>query len=168
VHIAAEIFSKYGDFIRGVIRYKVGDENCVDDLFQCFFLSLVYRPPSGNVKNIKGYLYRAIMNDIIDNRRQIERYHGLMRGYAEYINYFESGDSPENTLIDTEEMNKMLKCIETQLQRNEAKAVILRYKSEYKIKEIAAAMGINNIAAWRYVSNGVRKIKRLLRKDQLQ
>lgn len=164
MHLAAEIFSKYGDFIRGVIRYKVGDEDCIDDLFQNFFLSLVYRPPSGNVTNIKGYLYRAIINDIIDNRRQIERYQSLIRGHAEHLDYFKSEDSPENILIETEEMNKMLKCIETQLQHNEAKAIILRYKNNYKIKEIAAAMGINNIAAWRYVSNGMRKIRRLLRK----
>ncbi len=108
------------------------------------------------------------MNDIIDNRRQIERYHSLMRGYAEHLNYFKSGDSPENALIETEEINKMFKCIETQLQYNEAKAVILRYKNNYKIKKIAAAMGINNIAAWRYVSNGVRKIRQFLRKEQLQ
>jgi RNA polymerase sigma factor (sigma-70 family) len=168
VHIAAEIFSKYGDFIRGIIRYKVGNEGCVDDLFQSFFLSLVYRPPSRNVKNIKGYLYRAIMNDIIDNKRQIERYQSLMHGYAEHLNYFKSGDSPEDALIETEEMNKMFKCIETQLQHNEARAVILRYRNNYKIKKIAVAMGVNNITAWRYVSNGVRKIRRLLRKDQLQ
>jgi DNA-directed RNA polymerase specialized sigma24 family protein len=91
-----------------------------------------------------------------------------MHGYAEHLNYFKSGDSPEDALIETEEMNKMFKCIETQLRHNEAKAVILRYRSNYKIQEIATAMGINNIAAWRYVSNGVRKIRRLLRKDQLQ
>ncbi len=166
MRIAAEIFNKYEDFIRGIIRYKVGDDYA-DDLFQSFFLSLVYRPPSGDVKNIKGYLYRAIMNDIVDNRRRMERYQNQMHRYAEHLNYFKAGDNPENTLIEAEEMNKMLKCIEAQLQHDEAKAVILRYRNDYKIKKIATAMGISNIAAWRYVSNGVRKIKRLLRREQL-
>jgi RNA polymerase sigma factor (sigma-70 family) len=168
VHIAAEIFTRYGDFIRGIIRYKAGSENRVDDLFQNFFLSLIYRPPSPNVKNIKSYLYRAIINDVIDNRRQIERYQSQMRKYAEHLNYFTSGDSPEDALIKVEEVNKMFECIERRLQRNEAKAVILRYRNNYKIKEVAAAMGVNNIAAWRYISKGLRKIRRLLRKDQLQ
>lgn len=168
MNIAAEIFTRYGDFIRGVIRCKVGDESYVDDLFQNFFLSLVYRPPSRNIKNIKGYLYRAIINDIIDNKRQIERYQSQMHKYAECLDYSAIEDNSENVLIKTEEMNKMFRCIETHLQHNEAKAVILRYRNNYKIKKIAAAMGINNIAAWRYISNGVRKIRRLLRKDQLQ
>ena len=108
------------------------------------------------------------MNDIIDNRRRIERYQNLMHGYAEHFNCFELEDSPEKGLIEAEEMNKMLECIEKRLKHNEAKAVILRYKNNYKIKEIAAVMGINNIAAWRYISNGMQKIKWLLRKGQLQ
>jgi RNA polymerase sigma factor (sigma-70 family) len=168
VHLAAEIFSKYGDFIRGVIRSKTGDKSQVDDLFQNFFLSLVYKPPSGNISNIKGYLYKAIINDIIDNRRRIERYHNRMQGYAQYLQSTVIEDGTENILIETEEMNKMFKCIETQLPQCEAKAVILRYKKNYKIKEIAKALDINNIAAWRYISAGVRKIRRFLGNDQLQ
>jgi RNA polymerase sigma factor (sigma-70 family) len=168
VHLAAEIFSKYGDFIRGVIRYKAGDEGNVDDLFQNFFISLVYRPPCENVKNIKGYLYRAIINDIIDSRRRVERYQNRMHNYAEYINCSAAEDEPEKVLIETEEMNKMFRCIETQLQHYEAKAVILRYKKNYKIKEVAKSLDINNIAAWRYISTGVRKIRRFLGEDLLQ
>jgi RNA polymerase sigma factor (sigma-70 family) len=168
VHLAAGIFSEYGDFIRGVIRYKAGDESNVDDLFQNFFLSLVYRPPSEDIKNIKGYLYRAIINDIIDNRRRVERYQNQMHNYAEYINYSAAEDKPEKDLIETEEMNKMFRCIETQLHRYEAKAVILRYKKNYKIKEIAKSLNINNIAAWRYISAGVRKIRRFLGEDLLR
>jgi RNA polymerase sigma factor (sigma-70 family) len=128
----------------------------------------VYRPPSENVKNIKGYLYRAIINDIIDSRRRAERYQNQIHNYAEYISYSAAEDNPEKVLIKMEEMNKMFRCIETQLQRYEAKAVILRYKKNYKIKEIAKALDINNIAAWRYISTGVRKIRRFLGNDQLR
>jgi len=168
VHLAAEIFSEHGDFIRGVIRCKAGKENCVDDLFQSFFLSLVYKPPSENVSNIKGYLYRAIINDIIDNRRRIERYHNQMQGYARYLQNTIIENNPGNILIDKEEMDKMFKCIETQLQHSEARAMILRYKNNYKIKDVAAAMGVNNTVAWRYISKGVQKIGQLLKKDQLK
>lgn len=163
MHIVAEIFSRYGDFIRGVIRYKVGNKNRADDLFQSFFLSLVFRPPSPNVKNIKSYLYKAIINDIIDNTRRVEKYQSHVRRYAENLQYSE--DSPENALIEAEEMNKMFKCIEKQLQHSEAQAITLRYRNSRKIKEVATAMGVNNIAAWRYISKGLRKIRRLLRKD---
>jgi RNA polymerase sigma factor (sigma-70 family) len=168
VHIAAEIFTKYGDFIYGIIRCKAGDKGEVDDLFQNFFLSLVSRPPAPNVKNIKGYLYKAILNDIIDNRRRIERYQNRVHRYAEFLDYSAIEDSQENVLVEAEEMAKMFKCIEKQLEHSEVRAVILRYRNNYKIREIAATMGVNSIAAWRYISKGVRKIRRLLRKRHLQ
>ncbi len=168
MHLAVKIFSEYGDFIRGVIRCKAGDENCVDDLFQNFFLSLVYKPPSGNVSNIKGYLYKAIINDIIDNRRTIERYRNQMQRYTQYLQGSIIENNPEYILLEKEEMNKMFKCIETQLQHSEVRAVILRYKNNYKIKDVAAAMGVNNTVAWRYISKGVRKIRQLFEKDQLK
>jgi RNA polymerase sigma factor (sigma-70 family) len=168
VNIAAEIFTRYGDFIRGVIRCKVGDDSCVDDLFQNFFLSLVYRPPSPNVKNIKGYLYRAIINDIIDNTRRIERYQSQVHRYAEHLKYSTVGDGPENVLIEAEEIAKMFECIEKQLEHSEAQAVILRYKNNYKIQKIATTMGINNITAWRYISRGLNKIRGFLGKKDLQ
>lgn len=165
VHLAAEIFAKYGELIREFIRFKVVDENSVDDLYQNFFLSLVSRPPPGDVKNFKSYLYRAIMNDIIDFRRCNGRYQNLMHRYVEYCAKFE--DCPEDKLIENEETNKILESIEKRLKKDEAEAVILRYRRNYKIKEIATTMGINNIAAWRYISKGVQKIKWFLRKGQL-
>lgn len=167
VNIATEIFARYGDFIRGVIRCKTRDRSSVDDLFQNFFLSLVYRPPAPNARNIKSYLYRAILNDIIDNRRRVERYQNHIRGYAGFINDSAIEDSPENALIETEEMAKMFKCIEKQLERSEAQAIILRYRNNRKIKEIAATMGINNIKAWRHVSRGLNKIRGFLEEKHL-
>ena len=133
MNIAAEIFTKYGDFIRGVIQCKVADKGEVDDLFQNFFLSLVSRPPAPNVKNIKGYLYKAILNDIIDNSRRIERYQNRVHRYAEFLSYSTIEDNSENVLIEAEEMAKMFECIEKQLEHSEARAVILRYKNNYKI-----------------------------------
>jgi len=60
---AGEIFSLHGDFIRSVIRYRVKDETLVDDVFQDFFLSLAANPLPPDVRNVKNYLYRAIINN---------------------------------------------------------------------------------------------------------
>ena len=163
VNVAAEIFAEHWDFIYAIIQAKVRDKEQTDDLFQNFFLSLAARPPSPNIRNVKGYLYRAIINDVIDNTRQMERYQRQVYRYAEHLGYSSSKDSPENTLIEAEEMSKMLDCIEKRLHRSEAKAVILRYKNNYKIKKVAAAMGVNNTLAWRYISKGVIKIRHFLR-----
>ena len=84
---ASEIFAEYGNFIRTVINYHVKNEHQADDLFQDFFLSLVYRPIPDSVDNIKSYLYRAICNDIVDNQRQLERYNAQIKKYQERCNF---------------------------------------------------------------------------------
>lgn len=168
VDIAAKIFGEYGDFIYTVIRYKVRDEAQADDLFQDFFLSLVSRPLPPDIQNIKGYLHRAIINDIADSVRRVERYQTRLRRYAERLKYFRTEDSPENALIEAEEIDKMFKLIERRLQRNEAQAIFLRYRNNYKIKEVAKKMGINDNAAWRYIYKGLRKIRQFLRIRHLQ
>lgn len=163
VNIAAKVFEEYGNFIRAVIRCKVRSKAQADDLFQAFFLSLVSRPPSPDIQNIKGYLYRAIINDIADSARRVEKYQARIRRYAECLKYFRTEDSPENALIEAEEMDKIFKLIERRLQRNEAQAIILRYRDHYKIKEVAVKMGISDNAACRYIYKGLRKIRSFLR-----
>lgn len=163
VNIAAKTFVQYGDFIHSIIRCKVRDETQADDLFQDFFLSLVSRPPPPNIQNMKGYLYRAIINDIADSARRVERYQTRLRRYAERLKYFRTEDIPENALIEAEEMGKMFKLIERRLPHIEARAIILRYRNHYNIKEVAKKMGINDNAAWRYIYKGLRKIRQFLR-----
>ena len=70
VNSATKIFDEYGDFIYSVIRYKVKDEASAEDLYQDFFLSLVSSPIRKEVKDMKSYLYRAIINKIFDTKRQ--------------------------------------------------------------------------------------------------
>jgi RNA polymerase sigma factor (sigma-70 family) len=167
VNIAADIFTENWHFIYSVIRSRVSDRNRADDIFQNFFLSLAAVPPSGDIKNIKSYLYRAIMNDIIDDSRRIQRYYSCLNKYAEEFERSDAEGAPENKFIETEEMKKMFECIEKQLQRREAQAIVLRYGKNYKIKDIAAEMGVNKIAAWRYIEKGVRGIKRFLDRGEL-
>ena len=160
VNIAAKVFGEYGDFIYAVIRCKVRNKAQADDLFQDFFLSLVFKPPPPNIQNIKGYLYRAVTNDILDAARRVEKYQTRIDRYAECLKYTATEDSPENVLIETEETNKMFKLIERHLKRTEAQAIILRYRNHYKIKDVAKKMAINDNTAWRHISKGLRKIRR--------
>ncbi|MHC4571195.1 MAG: RNA polymerase sigma factor [Planctomycetota bacterium] len=161
VNYAAKIFSKYGDFIRGVIRYQVDNDAQADDLYQDLFLSLVSKPLPADIQNIKSYLYRAITNDAVDARR-IEKYQALMHKYAEYSNYSINKSGPENALIEKEEMNKMFRLIEGWLPRSEAQAIILRYKHNYNTKEVAKKMKVNNRSVSRYISTGLYKVRQFL------
>jgi len=165
--IASEIFIKHWDFIYSIIRFKAGNECLVDDLFQNFFLSLVQNPPPSDLKNIKGYLYRAIMNDIIDNARHVERYHNLIEGYAEHSRYNKNEASPCEQLLNSEDIKKIVDYIEKKLEYNEARAVNLRFKDDMKIKDVAERMGVNGATAWRYISKGLDDLRRFLGRSQV-
>lgn len=162
VDIAAKVFKEYGDFIHTVIRCKARNETQVDDLYQDFFLSLVSKPPPPVLGNIKGYLYRAIVNDIIDSTRRMTKYQFHVRRYAENLRFSAAVKKPEKILIEVEKFDNILELIRRKLREDEAQAIILRYVSNYKIKEIASEMGTNYKATWRCISNGLRKIQMFL------
>ena len=156
---AAEIFSKYGDFILAVIRYQVGNDVQADDLYQDFFLSLVSRPIPAHIQNIKSYLYRAINNDIVDAVRRVEKYQNRMQKYAEGLDFFINKNTPENALINKEEINKMIKLIEGRLPHSEAQAIKERYICNLTIKEIAEKMCVNTRTVSRYICEGLSKVR---------
>ncbi len=159
---AADIYSEHGEFILSVIRYHVGNNSKIDDLFQDFFLSLVCRPIPPDVRNIRGYLYRAITSEIINASRRVKSYQSCMEKYARNLNYSINKNTPESALIEIEEINKMLKLIEGQLPHSEAQAVKLRYKSNWSIREVAKEMCVNDRTVSRYISAGLSKFRQFL------
>jgi RNA polymerase sigma-70 factor (ECF subfamily) len=162
VNIAAKVFGEYGDFIHAVIRYKVGNEAQADDLFQDFFLSIVSKPPPPSLQNIKGYLYRAITNDIVDAMRRMKRYESHVRKYGEQLHYSINKNGLENTLIEGEELDKLFAIVKQGLPESESQAIALRYRDSRSIEEAAEKMGVNNRTISRYISVGLKKIRRFL------
>lgn len=159
---AARIISEYGDFIRAIIRYKVKNEDLSADLFQDFYLSLVSKPIPGGVRNVRSYLYKAIINDILDATRRIEQYKTRISKYAECFKYSINKDNPENALIETEETDKMFEAIEGWLQHRESQAISLRYRDSFDVKEAAKKMNVDDRTISRYVSSGLSKIRHYL------
>jgi RNA polymerase sigma factor (sigma-70 family) len=159
---AAEIFSLHGDFIRATIRYRIGDNTLVDDLYQDFFLSLVARPIPADVRNVKNYLYRAIINDSFDAVRRVEKYQDRIQRYAKRIENPVNKNHPENALIETEKTEKMFKAIERFLSTSESQAVTLKFKNDSSIGEVAKQMAVNKRSVSRYISVGLRKFRQFL------
>jgi RNA polymerase sigma factor (sigma-70 family) len=158
VNAVAKIFEEHADFIFEVIRRKSRDELQANDLFQDFFLSLIARPVPRGVQNIRGYLYKAIINDIVDAARRVDRYHNLVRKYAQACgNGIEWG--PEGNLVKAEETEKMFELIERRLKYREAHAVTLRFKKSYEINQIAREMGVDNRSVRRFIFRGLNKIR---------
>ena len=163
VGLAAEIFAEHGDFIHMVIFSQVKNKARIDDIFQDFFLSLVRKPIPQDVKNIKGYLYRAITNDIIDATRRVNKYSYHMHKYHEYPNHSINKRTPENAFIDVEETNKMFGLIKGRLTNSQYQAMALRYRTHHSIKEVAEKMGVKSTSVSRYISIGLKKIRQSLK-----
>ena len=165
VDVAAKTFAEYGDFIDAIIRCKVKNEAQADDLYQDFFLSLVSKPLPAGVQNVKSYLYRAITNDIIDAARRAEKRQIRLHKYAGRLGYSINEKRPENAFIKIEQTKKFFELIKRQLPNSEARAVTLRYKNNYNIKEVADKMNVNKKSVIRYVCVGLKKIRQFLTEE---
>lgn len=162
VSMAYEVFAEHSSFIRAVIGSQVKNEAQADDIFQNLFLSLIHKPVPEGVRDIKGYLYKAIINDIVDAARRVERYQALVHRYSEQLNFSISRSSPEDALTIREETDKVLELISRQLRKSEFQAITLRYGSCTDISEVAEKMGVNSGTVRRYISVGLAKVRKLL------
>jgi len=158
---AAEIYKEHSEFIRNAISFLIKDERQVDDIFQDFFIHLTTYPPPPDIQNIKAFLYRCIVNFIFCRRRQQKEYQNRLQNYARSNRIPKSYDS-EKTVIDAEEARKMYKLIEELLPAREGEAIIERYKNDHDIHEVAETLGLDVKSVSRYISHGLRKIRRLL------
>ena len=160
---AAKAFLDHKDFIRKVIVFHIHDEDQADDLFQDFFLSFVSRPLPGDIRNIESYLYRAITNDIIDTIHRKQNYRNSIHEYGERFNRTRSQKTPEEVVLKMEEASRILEIIEKCLPRTEAQAVYLQYRDSRNAKEIAEKMGVGAATVRGYVSEGLSRIRSLLK-----
>ncbi len=160
VELASRIFTEYGDFIYAVVLAQVKNRDRADDIFQDFFLSLVSKPLSGEIQDMKSYLYRAIINDFNDAIRRVKKYQAKVSRYAEHLTYFTANGDPQKALIKIEETKKMFELIEGHLRQSEARAITLRYKNHHDTREIAKIMNVDNRSVSRYISVGLKKIRK--------
>ena len=157
------IFNEYGDFIRAVIRFQAHDRSWQEDLFQEFFLELIHNPVPTDVRNIKGYLYQAIVHLVLDSARTRDNYRRAMKKYAKKtripINNRPAGSA---LLEDTEERNTTIAHLARHLQEREAQAFVLRYRDNFSVGEIATRMGVNARTVSRYLSESLRRLRETL------
>lgn len=162
VDTAHNVFAEHGNFIQAVIHSRIKNKAEADDIFQNFFLSLVHKPVPEDVKDIKSYLYKAIINDTVDAARRVERYQALVHRYSEQLNFSINRIGPEDALTINEETDKVLGLISRQLRRSEFQAITLRYGNCADINEVAEKMGVNSGTVRRYISVGLAKVRKLL------
>ena len=163
VAAAAKVFEDYGGFIENVIRSNAWSEDQVADLSQDFFISLILNPLPEDLENVEAYLYKTIVNSILDANRRTRKYRCFMRTYAGLSCDPVEQKTPHELLVRAEEAGRISKLMETRLPNGEARALALRYRKQYDAKEAAEEMGVNNKTFRAYVCEGLSRIRRLLR-----
>lgn len=164
VRAATEVFNAHGGFIRAIIRFQAHNKPEEDDLFQEFFLALIHKPLPANVRNIKSYLYRAVVNHVLDSARMRDNYRHIVRKYVEETGIPINSCPAGNVFIieDAEEQEAAIAYFARYLQEREAQAFVMRYRDDFSISEIAVKMGVNVRTVSRYLSEGLRRLRKTL------
>ena len=162
VALAAEIFNEHGAVILATIRSNINDQSEANDVLHNFFLSLVHKPVPPGIQNIKGYLQRAVKNDVLDAAKQTKTYRARIHRYAQCRKNTATYRNPQNIAVQTEETQRMFELIERQLPHREAQAVIERCYHDWDTEQTAEKMCVNKRSVSRYLCMGLRKIRRLI------
>ncbi len=164
VKCASEIFEQYGEFLRAMVYINISDKSLVEDIMQDFFVSLVEHPVREGIEDIKSYLYKAIVNDIIDKIRRINYYQEKVQRYRRVAdnNRIKQKITFEETLLEREEIIKLFKKIEKNLPQKEAAAVLNYCTFQYDIATAAERMQVDTRTFSRYVCVGLKKLRQLL------
>ncbi len=158
VRLAAEVFHKYHREIRAMIHAVVSDSGEADDLFQSLFLSLVAKPLPPDIRSVKRYLYRAIINDVISQDRREESRFRHIRVYALRQKWLRMEKDPRDPLIAAEQTCQMLQMVD-ELRPTEAQAVIREYALDHGRDKASCEMGIKRRSFTTYLSRGIRKLR---------
>ncbi len=164
VKSAVEVFDRYSDTIRDMIRFQSNDTSHADDIFQDFFLSLVRKPIPPKINNMKRYLSKALRNDIIDAKRRKTNYHERISRYARTPRPAPKQKIPPHILIQSEQFKIILALIKKELRPHEANALMYRFIHNLDIADAAEKMNINKRSFSRYLCVALKKMRRLAKK----
>ena len=160
VRAAADIVTRHGGFIRGVIRFQNCSRFEEDDLFQEFFLMLIRKPVPPDVRRLRSYLYKAIVHHIVDLIRHQVCYRRNLKKYAEEIRISINNRSAGNAVKQGRQRDAALAYMVRHLREREAQAFMLKYRDDCSIGEIAARMGVERRTVSRYLSEGLKRLQR--------
>ncbi len=165
VGLAAEVFGKYGDEILAVIRFNVDDQSRANDIYQDFFVSLVRKPIPPHIQDVRGYLYKAVTNDVIDSSRQTRNRQNNAQKYAYIHKHCISQKNPQDLMIHEEETERMLRLINNHLPKREASVFLRRCSDGLNTADTAKKLSLTKRTVSRYLSIAMKKIRHIMPKN---
>jgi RNA polymerase sigma factor (sigma-70 family) len=164
VQLARQLFIEQGEFIRSIVRYATSNNEYTDDLLHDLFIFFVAKPIPKDIRNIRGYLYKVILDKVKDWQRARTRYQTKIRYYGQ-MNL-----KPIAVLHQEgqqrEEAREILGLIEEHLTKTEVKAILLRYQNQCAIEDVAKKMNVKPRSVSRYISVGFKKIRDILKANE--
>ena len=165
VGLAAKVFGKYGDEILAVIRFNVDDQSRANDIFQDFFVSLVRKPIPSHIQDVRGYLYKAVTNDVIDSSRRTRNRQNNAQKYAYIHKHCIPEENPQDLMIHAEETERMLRLIENHLAKREARVFLRRCSDGLNTADTAKKLSLTKRTVSRYLSIATKKVRHIVPKD---
>lgn len=145
----------------GVIASQVKNKADADDLYHDLFLSLLQQPIPDGVKDVRAYLYRAIVNDIMNLKLRRQRHGSKMRDlYGLRPQQVQS--DPADQSLHLEQLARAYELIEERRHLREMQAVELRYRQECTTDEAACEMAVVTRTIDRYVCIGLKELRKLM------
>jgi RNA polymerase sigma factor (sigma-70 family) len=162
VKLATDIFEEHANLIRTTISIHANNKSDIDDIFQNFFLSLVQKPVPTKIKNIRGYLSKAIKNDVLDSTFQTKNLHLRNRKYTQLRACHSELSAPDEIAIHAEDIRQLFELVENQLLPHESEAIIQKFRHGKNTCEAAEAMGIKKRSFSHCLSIGLKKLYQLV------
>ncbi len=163
VALAARVVEEKRNFIYTIVRANKCEEEA-EDILQHLFLSLALKPIPDGSDGVESYLYRAIINDIIDIRRKKAAHQNVISHFLRHVQV--ENNSITNELIIKEEVERIFCLIETKLPPYLYTPFHLRYKQEYTVSEIAEKLRVNKNVVRVYLSTALKRIREILEMEK--
>ncbi|MGC8928713.1 MAG: RNA polymerase sigma factor [Myxococcota bacterium] len=147
----------YKRYYFGLVRFVMSycnDRTLAEDVVQDIFLKLMdFRIRLGFVKNIKGYIYSAVINRCRDILRQRRDYSPVDDDRNEDFATVDKGDE----IVDARIVNRLVE----RLPQTQREVLLLRISSNLPFKEIAGILKISENSAkvnYFYAVTSLRKM----------
>jgi len=157
---AEDLFFEHGDFLMNVFLKNLPEQDALD-AFQTLYLNIVMNGIPENTTNIRGYLYRAATNDIIDFKRKSSTYQKNIHNYSQHLRNSKSNNDPAEKLMRFSQLMKTFERIGKHLSPSVEQVFIQKYQHNLDHHEIAEKLNLKKGTVDRYLSVGTKQIQEL-------
>ena len=156
---AEELFLEHGEFLMNVLLRDLSEPDALD-AFQCFYLNVVMKGLPDNIQDIRGYLYQAARNAVIDHWRKTSTYQEKIQLYSQRTKPRFSED-PTKKVMNSELLIEVFEKIGHLLWPSINQVIVQKHQRNLSNDEIAEKMNVSKRTVSRYLSVGTKQIQEL-------